>query len=448
MYIDQLMATSDAHGWGICGVGVLPSDTHMRDVMAAQNCLYTVIARHPDGSLEPRVIGSIAEYLFAPDDPDAVLLRLIDPRVRIVTLTVTEGGYLKDPATGVFDGNDPSVAHDVANPERPRTAFGFIIEGLRIRREAGIAPFTVLSCDNLQGNGTFARQAVTEFARLGDPSFADWIAQTIAFPNCMVDRITPATTDTDREALSAQFGIDDLWPVPAEPFTQWIVEDAFPSGRPELENVGVQFVPDVTPYELMKLRLLNASHQAIAYLGALQGYVLVDETMRDDSVRAFLASYMRREAVPTLVGVEGIDLDAYIDTLLGRFSNPMMSDTLLRLATDGGTRMATFALPTLRANLEAGRSIELGALMVAAWALVWERIATGDAPAMGVPDDVNADALLEAARRSTDDPAAFIKIDRLFGDLANDARFATVYATAREELLKVGVTGAVSAALR
>jgi mannitol 2-dehydrogenase len=447
MYIDRLMAASDAHEWGICGVGVLPSDALMRDVMGAQDCLYTVVARHPDGSLEPRVVGSIVEYIFAPDDPESVLLRLTDPAVRIVSLTITEGGYFNNPATGSFDGSDPSVVHDLQNPNRPNTVFGFIVEGLRRRRAAGIEPFTVLSCDNLQGNGSFARQAVIEFARIGDPSFADWIEKEIAFPNCMVDRITPATTPADRDALRQHFGVDDLWPVPAEPFSQWIVEDHFPNGRPALEAVGVQFVPDVTPYELMKLRLLNASHQAIAYLGALQGYVLVDETMRDDTIHAYLAAYMRREAVPTLVGVEGIDLDAYIDTLLGRFSNPMMRDTLLRLATDGGNRMATFALPTLRANLDASRPIGLGALMVAAWAVLWERIAAGTAPPMGVPDDIMAEAMLDAAGHAAEDPTAFITIRRLFGDLSSDPRFSSAYVTARDDLTRAGVTQAIKAAL-
>ena len=229
--------------------------------------------------------------------------------MRIVSLTVTEGGYLKNPATGDFDAGNAAVVHDLAHPEDPRTAFAYIVEGLRRRRDAGAAPFTVLSCDNLQGNGDYARQAVVGFARLTDPDLATWIEGSVVFPNCMVDRITPSTTDADREAVQREFGIEDRWPVPAEPFSQWIVEDEFPTGRPPLEPVGVQFVDDVRPYELMKLRLLNASHQALAYFGAPLGYVLVDEATRDDRIRTYLERYMADEAAPTLGELPGIDLD-------------------------------------------------------------------------------------------------------------------------------------------
>jgi mannitol 2-dehydrogenase len=299
MYLDRLMEGGEGLDWGICGVGVLEQDAHMRDVIRAQDCLFTLVVRHADGSLEPRVVGSVLEYLFGPDDADAVHARLLDPAVRIVSLTVTEGGYLKNPATGEFDAENPAVVHDLAHPDSPVTAFAYVVEGLRRRREAGTAPFTVLSCDNLQGNGDYARQAVVGFARLLDPGLADWIDANVSFPNCMVDRITPATTDADREAVAAEFGIEDAWPVPAEPFTQWIVEDEFPTGRPALESVDVQFVDDVRPYELMKLRLLNADHQAIAYFGAPLGYVLVDEAMRDDRIRRYLERYMADEAAPT-----------------------------------------------------------------------------------------------------------------------------------------------------
>ena len=248
----------------------------------------------------------------------------------------------------------------------------------------------MLSCDNLQGNGDYARQAVVGFARLVESELADWIDANVVFPNCMVDRITPSTTDADRAALSREFGIDDGWPVPAEPFTQWIVEDEFPTGRPALESVDVQFVDDVRPYELMKLRLLNASHQAIAYFGAPLRYVLVDEALRDDRIRTYLERYMADEAAPTLGELPGIDLAAYMATLIERFSNPGIRDTLVRLATDGSNRMATFTLPAIRANIDAGRPIRLGAAMVAAWAEYWALIGRGEIVPPEVPDDVYA----------------------------------------------------------
>ncbi len=425
MYLDALMETGDGLDWGICGVGVMPQDAVMRDAMAAQDTLYTLLVRHPDGSLEPRVIGAALEYLYGPDDPEQVYARLTDPAVRIVSLTVTEGGYLKDPATGEFDPTDAAVVHDLEHPEDPRTVFAYIVEGLRRRREAGLEPFTVLSCDNLQGNGDVARQTVTEFARLVDAELADWIAATVVFPNSMVDRITPATTDADREALSRDFGVEDRWPVPAEPFTQWIVEDTFPLGRPALEAVGVQFVEDVGPYELMKLRLLNATHQAIAYLGAPLGYVLVHEAMRDERLREYLQRYMADEAAPTLGDLPGIDLDAYMATLIERYSNPGIRDTLVRLATDGSNRMPTFTLPAVRANLQAGRPVTLGAAMCAAWAEYWRLIGIGELSGAHVPEDVKADQMTAAALEP--DPAAFIGQRALFGQVAEDERFRTAF---------------------
>jgi mannitol 2-dehydrogenase len=437
MYLDRLMETGAGLDWGICGVGVLEQDATMRDVMRAQDCLFTLVVRHPDGSLEPRVVGSVLEYLYGPDDAAAVHRRLDDPAVRIVSLTVTEGGYLKNPATGDFDAENPAVVHDLAHPEDPRTAFAYVVEGLRRRRDAGAAPFTVLSCDNLQGNGDYARQAVVGFARLTDPELATWIDTSVTFPNCMVDRITPSTTDADREAVQREFGIDDEWPVPAEPFTQWIVEDEFPTGRPPLEAVGVQFVDDVRPYELMKLRLLNASHQAIAYFGAPLGYVLVDEALGDDRIRTYLERYMADEAAPTLGELPGIDLEGYMATLIERFSNPRMRDTLVRLATDGSNRMPTFTLPAIRANLEAGRPIRLGAAMVAAWAEYWALIGRGEIVPPEVPDDVHAAEMTAAAGDPR--PEAFVEVGVLFGDLAGDDTFLQEYLAARRSLVERGV---------
>ncbi len=435
-YLDKLMESGEGLDWGVCGVGVLEQDARMRDVMRAQDCLFTLVLRHADGSLEPRVVGSVLEYLFGPDEADAVYARLVDPAVRIVSLTVTEGGYLKNPATGAFDAENPAVVHDLASPQDPRTAFAYVVEGLRRRRDAGVAPFTVLSCDNLQGNGDYARQAVVGFARLTDPELAAWIDSTVAFPNCMVDRITPSTTNADREAVKSEFGIEDAWPVPAEPFTQWIVEDEFSMGRPALESVGVQFVDDVRPYELMKLRLLNASHQAIAYFGAPLGYVLVDEALRDDRIRTYLKRYMAQEAAPTLGELPGIDLEGYLTALIERFSNPRMRDTLVRLATDGSNRMPTFTLPTIRENLAAGRRVRLGAAMVAAWAEYWAMIGRGEIVPPEVPEDVHAADMTVAA--VDERPEAFIEIEVLFGDLTQQPTFVEEYLSARRSLVRAG----------
>jgi len=448
MYVDRLMESGQELDWGICGVGLMPQDSRMREVMEAQDCLYTLILRHSDGVLQPRVVGSVLEYLFAPDAPEDVFTRLVDPAVRIVSLTVTEGGYLKHPASGEFDTAHPSVLHDLAHPTSPKTAFAYMVEGLRRRRAAGIAPFTVLSCDNLQGNGTYARNAVLGFAELVDPELQAWLGQTVAFPNCMVDRITPATTDADRTVLNNECGIEDLWPVPAEPFAQWIIEDHFPAGRPAFESVGAQFVDDVQPYELMKLRLLNASHQAIAYFGALLGYTHVDEAMRDEHLRNYLAGYMAKEAAPTLGELPDIDLPDYMETLIERFSNPHMRDTLVRLATDGSNRMATFTLPAIRANLDAGRSVDLGAAMVAAWAQFWEGIGRGQLPRTIIPTDEHAPEMVAAAQAQQDNPTAFIEVDGLFGDLAGRERFRAAFAETRTLLVNEGVRATLERLVR
>ncbi len=436
-YLDRLMEMGSGLDWGICGVGVLPQDQHMRDVMRRQDDLFTVLVRHSDGSVEPRVVGSVLEYLFAPDDPEAVCERLADPGTRVVSLTVTEGGYLKNPSTGAFDAGHPDVRHDVAAPDVPRTAFAYVIEGLRRRRAAGTPPFTVLSCDNLQGNGAVARQTVAGMAELLDPGLAEWIREVVRFPGCMVDRITPATTDTDRVALERGFGVQDEWPVPAEPFTQWVVEEDFSLGRPPLERVGVQFVDDVEPYELMKLRLLNASHQALAYFGALTGHTLVDEAIRDPGVRAFVACYMAQEAAPTLGDLPGVDVEAYMATLVERFENPAVRDTLVRLATDGGNRMATFTLPAVRDNLADGRSVRLGALMCVAWAEFWARVGRGQITGDDVPMDVHGPTLAAAALDPR--PGAFVDVSDLFGGLGHDDRFRAEFESARQEVSDRGL---------
>ena len=440
-YIDRLLQHGAAHEWGICGVGILLSDAAMRDAMSDQDCLFTVIERHPDGTVRTRVVGSVVEYRYAPDDPEGIFTRLVDPSVRIVSLTVTEGGYLRDPATGRFDPEHPDVIHDARNSTRPRTAFGYIVEGLRRRRAAGIEPFTVMSCDNLQGNSDAAREAIVAIASRMDPQLAEWITDDVAFPNGMVDRITPVTTDRDREVLAEDFGIRDRWPVPCEPFTQWILEDHFPTGRPALEDVGVQFVSDVQPYEFMKLRLLNASHQALAYLAGPQGYLLVDEAMRDSAIRSFLAEYMQREARPTLGELPGVNVDAYISMILERFANPQIRDTVLRLATDGSNRMATFTLPVIRENLQAGRPIDFGAAMVAAWAEYWAALARGDIPAELMPADPRQETLLSAA--SDSDPQAFVGESALLADLAESSRFRTAFLTQRAALRELGITAMV-----
>lgn len=432
MYVDALMSGGTAADWAITGVGVLPRDDRIVDVLNAQGGLYTLVVKHPDGRLEPRVIGSIQRLLHAPSDPDGVLAAMSDPATRIVSLTITEGSYLIDQVTGEFDPRHPSIQPDLVEGAVPSTAFGFIVEALRRRRAAGVEPFTVMTCDNLPGNGNVARRTVTAFARLKDPDLGDWIEANVSFPNCMVDRITPVTAPEDIARLAGEFGIDDDWPVVTEPFTQWVLEDEFPTGRPPFEDVGVQVVPDVMPYELMKLRLLNASHQALCYLGYLAGHRYAHEVAQDDEFARFLLGYMKHEGEPTLPPVPGVDLTSYEHELVARFANPEIRDTLARLCAESSDRIPKWLVPVIRDDLAAGRSVERSALVVASWARYAEGV-----DEQGVPIEIvdhRKEQVMAAAARQHDDPLAFIRDPSLFGDLARQEAFTAPYLAALRSL--------------
>ncbi|MFD1538404.1 mannitol dehydrogenase family protein [Nonomuraea guangzhouensis] len=441
MYLDRLMNEGEAFDWAVCGVGVLPGDARMRDVLTAQDGLYTLVLKHPDGTREARVIGSIIDYLFAPDDPEAVIEKMAEPAVRIVSLTVTEGGYNFHPVTGEFDERAPAILADLAPGARPATVFGLVTEALRRRRDRGVPPFTVMSCDNIQGNGDVARRTFTAFARLADPELAAWMEREVAFPNSMVDRITPATTDEDREAVARRFGVRDEWPVICEPFTQWVLEEHFPGGRPPFEEVGVQVVADVEPYELMKLRLLNAGHQALAYFGYLSGYRYVHEAAADPAIAAFLLAYMDVEATPTLRPVPGVDLDLYKRTLIERFSNPEVRDTVARLCAESSDRIPKWLLPVVREQLARGGEVGRATAVVASWARYAEGVDESGAP-IAIVDRLK-DRLTAIAGTQRREPTAFIANRELFGDLVDDQRFVEPYLKALESLHTKGARATV-----
>ncbi|WP_353953814.1 mannitol dehydrogenase family protein [Knoellia sp. S7-12] len=429
MYLDALMNEGEALDWGIIGVGLMPGDARMRDAMSAQDNLFTLVIKHPDGQLEPRVIGSMVGYLFAPDDPSAVLNRLVDPATRIVSLTVTEGGYHVNQVTGEFDANDPVLQADLALKDNdggmPQSMFGFVVEAARRRRDTGGDPFTVMSCDNLPGNGDVAKKMIVAFARLKDPELGAWMEENVAFPNCMVDRITPVTSPEDTAALASRFGVEDAWPVVSEPFTQWVLEDHFPSGRPPFEDVGVQIVDDVVPYELMKLRLLNASHQALCYLGYLSGYRYAHEVAQDPLFAEFLLGYMTEEGSPTLPEVPGVDLNAYRRQLIERFANPEVRDTLARLCAESSDRIPKWLVPVIQRNLELGGGFERSALVVASWARYAEGVDEKGEPIEVV--DRHRDKVMAAAQKYEEDELAFLRDRDFFGSLVDNEPFTTAY---------------------
>jgi mannitol 2-dehydrogenase len=443
MYVDRLMNDGKALDWGICGVGALPHDRRIIETLQAQDGLYTLVVKHPDGHREARVIGSIVEAMLAPDDPQAVLDRLADPRTRIVSLTITEGGYLVNQVTGEFDATDEGIRDDLEPGAVPRTVFGYIVAGLAARRAAGITPFTVMSCDNLPGNGDVARRMMTAFARLKDAELADWMDEHVAFPNCMVDRITPVTAPEDIDRLAGEFGVADGWPVVCEPFTQWVLEDHFTSGRPPLEDSGVQVVDDVVPYELMKLRLLNASHQALCYLGYLSGYRYAHEVCQDPLFVDFLLGYMEHEGSPTLPEVPGVDLDAYRHQLIERFANPEVRDTLARLCAESSDRIPKWLVPVINRNLETGGEIDRSALVVASWARYAEGTDEQGEP-IEVVDRVR-DRVMAAAARQSQDALAFLHDRDLFGGLVDDDRFTGAYLAALDSLHSRGARDTLEA---
>jgi fructuronate reductase/mannitol 2-dehydrogenase len=439
VYLDDILERRISSDWGEHGVGLLPGDRRMAEALIPQDCLYTVIERSTERD-SARVVGSLGGYTFAPDNPEHVLQMLADPITRIVSLTITEGGYLVDDKTGVFDASNPAVKQDV-DRNAPSTVFGYIVAGLERRRIAGVAPFTVQSCDNLQGNGGVARTAIVSFARLGDERLAAWIEANVAFPNAMVDRITPQTTADDRALVADAFGIADGWPVVTEPFKQWVIEDNFSNGRPPLQEVGVQFVTDVHAYETMKLRLLNASHQAMAYLGYLAGYRYAHEVMGDPDFVKLLARFMDDEVTPLLPAVPGIDLAEYKQTLLERFANPKIRDTLARLATDGSDRMPKFVLPSLSEALARGRPHQLLTLVVAGFCRYLRGIDEQGQPI--ALQDSRADELSKLANEGHVDPRPLLAVRPVFGDLGENADWVAELRAALRDLDTIGARAIV-----
>ncbi|WP_102108477.1 mannitol dehydrogenase family protein [Oceaniglobus roseus] len=432
-YLHRLFNTGKGHDWALIGAGIKHFDQAMRDRLEPQDWLSTVVQLDPEG-LSAEVTGAMVDFL--PVDPAAIVARLEDPAIRIVSLTVTEGGYFLN-AAGGFQGDHPDIRADAANPEAPQTVFGVLIKALKARRDAGAAPFTVLSCDNLPENGHVARQAVLGLARESDPGLADWIEENVAFPCGMVDCITPATTQRERDMVAEKFGIADAAPVICEPFHQWVLEDRFPQGRPALEEVGVEFVDDVVPYELMKLRILNAGHAAIAYVGALLGHHFVHDAMGDAEVRDFLLALIRREAIPTLSPIPGVDYEAYLSKCAERFSNAAVGDTIPRLCLDGSNRQPKFVLPTVRDALAKALPVDGLGLEVALWCRYCAETAD---PASGITlEDERAKQLQAAALAAKEDPAAFLALSDVFGDLAAAPRFVEAFSASLRRLWQDGV---------
>ncbi|OXT00236.1 mannitol dehydrogenase [Notoacmeibacter marinus] len=422
-YLDRLFETGRDHDWALCGAGLMAFDSKVHDALAKQDFLSTTVAQEAN-STTLRITGPMVEFVV-PENPQAIIDRLADPAIRIVSLTITEGGYFLD-ATGHFDSRHPAILADAGSHSTPKTVFGVIVSALRARRNAGQKAFTVMSCDNLPHNGRIAREAVAGLARMIDSELADWIDEHVTFPNAMVDRITPATGERERKLVRDHFGIDDAWPVFCEEFSQWVLEDKFADGRPALETVGVKFVDDVTPYEAMKIRILNGGHAIIAYSAALMDIHFVHEAMQNDLVRRFLTKVEEEEIIPVVPPVPETDLGDYHRLTQRRFANPKIGDTVRRLCFDGSNRQPKFILPSIVDNLDRGRP-PVGLALESA---LWCRYCYGqtDSGASVAPNDPAWDRLTETAKTAKTNPDAWLGMRDVYGDLAKDERFGRLFA--------------------
>ena len=445
VYLDDLFALGEDHDWAVLGASVRSSDARMRDALKAQDCLSTVIELDPDGKRARRV-GALIDFIEIDPANGPLIAALCRPEIRIVSLTVTEGGYFIAPATGRFDPAAPEIVSDSRNPDRPATAFGAIVAALGRRRDAGIPPFTVLSCDNVPGNGHVARDATVGLACLSDPPLADWIADHVSFPNSMVDRITPATGARER-AMAANFGLaHDPVPVTCEPFRQWVLEDRFPAGRPALEKVGATFTSHVHEFEAMKIRILNGGHAIIAYAGALKGIEQVHEAMADKTIAAFLDKVESEEVLPIVRPVPGQDLLEYKRLVVERFSNPEVADTVQRLCFDGSNRQPKFIIPSIRDNIAIG-VMPRGLVLESA---LWCRYCYGvDEQGQAIaPNDPCWDVLTATAREARQDPARWIGMRATYGDLADNREFVAAFAEALHLVWNQGVDAAMSSYIK
>ncbi|KAF4964561.1 hypothetical protein FSARC_7520 [Fusarium sarcochroum] len=442
VYIDQLLQKHGERDWAICGIGLRPNDAAMRDVLNDQDHLYTVIERSAKGSFA-NVVGSINSFLFAPDDREAVIAKMAHPDTHIVSMTITESGYYYNENTHQLKSEHPDIQHDLQkeNENAPISTFGFLYAALARRHEQGLKPFTVLSCDNMQKNGTITRNMLESFAKLRNPELAKWIAEKGAFPNAMVDRITPSTSQNDIKSLAEDFGIEDAWPVVTEPFMQWVVEDKFADGRPPFEKVGVQVVPDVhdvEQFEKHKLRLLNASHSAMAYPGQLAGFKYVHEVMEHPIYRKFVWQMMQEEVKPLLPEIPGVDIDQYCNTLMERFSNPTIMDQIPRVALNASGKIPQFIMPSIAENIWVTGPFRRLCFVAGAWFTYINGV--DDKGNTFEVDDPMRETLQRLAKEGGKDPRSILSVKELFGDdLRSDQRFLDEVTKAMELIVKDGV---------
>jgi len=437
LYVDQLLHITGNENWGICGIALREHDKKIFNTLKEQDGLYTLVIKELDGSQTTTIVGSIVEYLFAPEVPQVVIEKMAKEAIKIITLTITEGGYNYNETTKEFDFKNPLIQYDLENPSNPKTVFGYITQALKLRKERNLKGLAIQSCDNIQGNGHVMQRMLISFVEKAEPQLVEWIKSNVSFPNSMVDRITPVTTQLDIEELKETFEIDDSWPVVCEPFKQWIIEDDFAVGRPAWETVGAQFVENVAPYEKMKLTLLNAGHTVLGVLGALIGYDTIDQAVNNKNLSTFLRYFMDVEVTPHLGDVVGINLTDYKNLLLERFGNINIRDQIDRICSESSTKIPIFILPTVKAQLEKNASVKASAFVIAAWA-IYNLGLNENGKTLHINDEI-ADELHARAIEATYNPRLFLEDETVFGNLQESSKFIEAYTDAYRNIMKFGI---------
>ena len=443
-YVHRLMQQGQAHDWGIIGAGVRQQDNLMRERLLKQDCLTTLIELDPQGSQSIEVTGAMLDFLPVDTDNHSLIQAMTDPKIRIVSLTITESGYYLDATSNALDTAHPDIIHDAKHPNSPRTAFGAIVAALRLRRDQGLDAFTGLSCDNLQGNGSILRQSIVGLAALGDPELAKWIDANCTFPNSMVDCIVPAT-GPDELALAQKLGIEDTAPVTHENFRQWVIEDKFCAGRPDWDRVGAEFSQRVADFETQKIRILNGGHQILANVAEIMGIQTIAQAIGNPLIKAMFTKVQEEEILPHIPSLPGLGVSEYLQLISDRFANDAIVDTVRRVAFDGSARHPGFILPSLRDGVAKGDPVEGLALVEAAWARMC--LGTREDGSVIQANDPSWSMLTETAAAAKTAPRRWLEMEHIYGNLAIEERFVSAFEKALLSMYENGVEATIKAYL-